>query len=453
MSDNYKKFDELRLIFPDKSEKVVAEALRESDNKLEIACDLLISRVETKDNKTTRTLLSSDTENSLYELSVMFPNIDKRAIELAYNSNDKSLEKTVSDLLNFDILSLVGSEEQEVLEKQIKNKKVTHVALKNDWEVTADLIRTIEEHTDVNPRLARESYYDNSLSAVRAIIKIIWTKETSNFGNCTKQKPLGNRTATGRHGRVQSVNGFAHLKSNSFSALDNYEESDSIDDPPYIYSPDSKEAKELSELSRSNSVIKCINPNFLKRALAFYKGNLQRTITLAFFIIESNGSRATHDIDNSKVSADDKGFIPTIKSRPKRIQNSPGRETCTELNEGSFQNNEQYKAGKKMIEGILSITRLDFHGFLPNNAVQILKICLKIWWHEELVERELNSQKLSITNVIHVSPLEVVTGRGIHSVGGVSILKKRVKKFLDENNYAYWEEPSYFTIMGRKSGR
>ena len=104
-----------------------------------------------------------------------------------------------------------------------------------------------------------------------------------------------------------------------------------------------------------------------------------------------------------------------------------------------------------MVQDVLVSPRLDFHGFLCNDALLVLHKCLNKWWEEELTQRELHNQKLSMSQVANVSPLTVITGRGIHSDNGVSKLKRDVRKFLDKNDYKYHEDTAYFVVLGKKS--
>ena len=112
------------------------------------------------------------------------------------------------------------------------------------------------------------------------------------------------------------------------------------------------------------------------------------------------------------------------------------------------------REGTQMISRLFETYSLDFHGFLPSTAVELLKKALEIWWGEELSEREMNAKR-SITNnkALYVKPLTVITGRGMHSVGGISKVRVQVKKYLTSNNYIFWEEPSFFTIEGKKSSK
>lgn len=87
---------------------------------------------------------------------------------------------------------------------------------------------------------------------------------------------------------------------------------------------------------------------------------------------------------------------------------------------------------------------------MPYEAELIAERCLNVWWTKELALREMNGQRLNQIKAINLAPFKIITGRGLHSVGGVSKVRIKVKKFLDTCLYSYTEEASYFIVEGKK---
>lgn len=453
------KLNELQLIFPDKTKTQLSNALGSADGNLHHACTLLLSESTSEEES------RSETPNALGSLRAMFPEVDSATIDEVYKRSD-SIESATSELLSLPLLSLVDGEEQKNTEKQFKSKKSRNALNSSEngreasWKSIPEKIKLIRLYTGVSDSNARRAFHESSLDMVKAIVRLIWGQEYFE-SNSDEVKVAHTKTSRpkAKQGRVQAGTGFAHAtKQNSFEIISsNATSSDGKErivkdaSEPYVYYDESREARELQDILRSNTDMRTISLPFLKRALCFYHGDLQRTISLALFIIESDGSKATYGLT-----------VPTLDSKelfsfkiaghtlPKTKETIMEPANGAQLNSHEFQSEEHYLEGLRMIENVFTRTRLDFHGFVPQDAIRVLKHCLNKWWTQEMKDREMNSQNLYVSKALNVTPLEVVTGRGIHSAGGVSTLKIKVRKYLDGENYLYWEEPAYFVIEGKK---
>lgn len=450
------KLDELALIFPDKRHAQILRALESANGDSHEACAILLSESSSE---------PVQVSDPLDELKAMFPNVDSKTIEDVYQRS-KSIEAATSELLSLPMLSLVDDEEQKHAERQLKDGQCDKITnnqnawQKTSWKMNSDKIRTIRHYTAVSDTKARQAFHENSFSAVKSIIQLIWDQNYfSNSGS--KHKEPEPRVKKSRGGRVQAATGFAHAtgfadeSKSSFKVLENTDNDADVADKEvegiYVYSDNSKEAQELKDVLQSNAELRTINLAFLKRALTFYRGDLQLTMSLALFILEANGAKATyHSVPDPKEMFN---FTIAQSKSQKNKATAVSIMDTTHLTPQAFQNDEHYHEGRRMIQNVLTTTRFDFHGFVPKDAIQVLQECLDKWWNQEIREREMNSQNLSISKALNVAPIEIVTGRGIHSAGGISTLKIKVRKFLNDNHYVYWEEPAYFIVQGRKSSR
>lgn len=216
-------------------------------------------------------------------------------------------------------------------------------------------------------------------------------------------------------------------------------------------------SNDLSDLLHSPR-LSSISPRFLEKALEYFHGDHERTAALLILIAEHNYGKHT---GYYRVEP---GPGPGLRPGP-----GPGQGTSS-IRPGISSVRSQIKAIPKAspkaststipkaISSPINGTRdgpedgdtLDFHGWLPEDAATTAAQRLARWWATELAQRELNNTRLNQIDAVHVSPVTLVTGRGLHSTGGVPRVRIRVQRMLDELNYVYIEEPSRFTVTGRR---
>ncbi|QLQ78173.1 hypothetical protein HG537_0A04200 [Torulaspora globosa] len=438
---------ELYDVFPDKKRSDVVNALESANGDLETACAILLAEsTESGDS------LLEDDPDPLQELKIMFPDVDPNQISAIYD-RCQSIDTAITELLSLPLLRL-EDEEQRKVERHVQTNPSPKSNETAAWKSVSYKIKTIQRFTAVPDCVARQAFHECSFDSTKAIIKLIWT--TDHYGSIQatrmsnddpkEQKPVLNS----RTRKVQSAKGFAHA-TKSKNMFDTLATSQPSTNDTYLSLESSSNLEESEEILRNDPTMKTINWTFLKRALAFYKGDLSMTISLAQHIIEADLQSATYKSSVNDFDIE-KSFKISAANLPKHQSSSNGPGKPSLLQPLELQDDKHYNMGKEMIEKIFDIPRLDFHGFTPTNAIKILELCLNKWWKQEISEREMNRQKLSISHALNVAPLEVITGRGIHSVGGVSKLKIRVRRYLDQNNYLYSEEPAYFIVNGKKGG-
>lgn len=415
-------------MFPNVPTQAVQTALESSGYVVDDACAMLLSDQQQ---------LREDPEE---QLQAMFPNINRKTIQQVYEEQGGS-DGAVAELLNHSLL--VEEEEQQ---QRAKEGEESRQSLKRTSSGPEQCVKTVRLHTDVSEAEAKQFSYRSSFNAVKAIITIIESHDDQSAPRKSDMpspiEPKSNRIG----GRVQASHGIAHA--NSFAALQpkNNIKSNSKPQGRYIYSKESVEGQELEDAIRSNLDLRSINPTFLRHTLQFYGGDLQRTLLLAVFILDHKAAHYTHKESVTVAQASDvSGFTQT---QPRRRRSSTG--SASPFNP-TLWDDQCSGPARRMVQDIFINPRLDFHGFLCNDALLVLRACLDKWWMEELTQRELHNQKLSMSQVANVSPLKVITGRGIHSDNGFSKLKREIRKFLDKNNYKYLEDSAYFVVVGKKT--
>lgn len=356
-------------MFPNKPVDDLNLALKSSNGILDDACAMLVSEDSSRENV-----------NPHEQLKSMFPLVNQPTIDKVWNDQNGNFDATVVELLNHHMLLEENDSRDPEPSPQPESKS------------TVDIV---QEYTGVTSSIARHFSYRSSFNVVKAIVSILDSYREPPQEKKTPAAPLP-KHRTG--GRVQGPKGAAHADKLASSST---REASPVtqDRPPYVYSIESAEAQELEDAIKSNLNLRSIHPKFLHRALEYYRGDLLKTLQLASLIIEQNGTRYTYK-DAHEESYDLSGFT---EYKPRGKRRSP-RDFNGNSN-FSLQDDSYAPIARSMWSNVLTNPRLDFHGFLCPDAIQVLQKCLEKWWKHELDQRELNNQKLSMTQVANVDPL------------------------------------------------
>lgn len=105
---------------------------------------------------------------------------------------------------------------------------------------------------------------------------------------------------------------------------------------------------------------------------------------------------------------------------------------------------------KKKIEQAKMSFSIDLHSLSVQNAINALKIVLHYWWDTEMHFRNIENTKLELSNVVHVENFKIVTGRGLHSSGGIPKIKRATIRFLEDNGYKFNENVASVEVYGKR---
>lgn len=447
----------LQDLFPTKTIYELETVLASADGDLSIACSMLFGE-EDSVNSAGSKQMSETSETGWGILLDMFPNVDQKEIKRIYEENDNDVDVSIQHLLSFQLLSQEDLEHQKYYEEQALRREDANCSDKV-WGSGKESTGLIVEYSGVSERIAKSAYYRNSFNASRALIDLIYNykeyikRDDKDISRPTTPNILANDKFPRVGGKVQSSRGFAHARDNGEKDLKSRECSPEIADSDvplnssYKYSLQNKEGIELEEILRSNIYLKSIKHTFFEKALEFYNGDVTKTILLGKLILDTNCAQYTYGY----LAKPQYGTATTIKSVKKPVIRTTkvAHEEKT-LNFDVFVDDESYKKGLTIVQDTFANYRADLHGFLPDEAVSIVRECLKKWWAEELILREQKAQRLNQRIIANVKPFTIITGRGIHSVGGVSKVRKKVKNFLENNSFVFLEEPSFFIVEGKK---
>ncbi|CCF57989.1 hypothetical protein KAFR_0D03410 [Kazachstania africana CBS 2517] len=398
----------LREMFPESSIASLNNALASANNDLELALSILLS----ESNQDEEEFLHKDPLIELYDI---LPELQHDVIRKYYTQNNESVPETIDALLN----------QQNHGENSNKN---------NAWH-TKPKLEEIIHFTNVDDSVARKLFFKNSMNVIATIVYIINNKINVNLvENKTIAKPVQGQKIGGR---VQFGHGLAHAAFPASTKPNCQPKPYSNENVKcnFIYNEQAPEVIELNKMLNENLEIREINPHFLKNCLDYYNGNLTKVLDLAILIIDKKATKLTY---NQKKLFED-GFQIVEPRKSRRVYNhTNSRLSPVSKNDVQLENK------------IFETYTLDFHGYLPQQAVSELDKALNIWWDYEMSQRELNSKNLNGTNACCVKSLRVITGRGLHSLNGISKVRQKVQKHIDSLNFVYWEEPSYFIIYGKK---
>ncbi|KAG0662974.1 hypothetical protein C6P45_000926 [Maudiozyma exigua] len=450
------KLCQLVEMFPDVSSNVIENALKSSNNDINLSISFILSD-DMMENLQLEHIVSKNNDSNtetidpkLSDLYEMFPKINSIIIRSYFDSHKEDIKKTIADLLDYEILSKEDAQDQKRTENFIKNSnKGDNIS---SWGSTQDKIDLIVQFTEVDEVNAHKCYQNNHMNAIMAIIDII-QNNIKNESQRPQSSPLPQKsTAVRRTGRVQSAHGIAYGPTPSYT--NNKKPIDQNSSVPsikpwvgrnFIYSEHSEEMMELESIISSNVDFRNINPMFIRNALKYYNGSVEQTIDCLMLIITNKGSKFTF-INNNK---EENQFIETNSWKSRKNNNLttvPIAAHYTQTN-----NSLSLPDTRSFLYNLFDNYKLDFHGLLPSQATDILSKALRKWWDKEIEEREMSNKRFNLVNVCCVNPLIVITGRGIHSVGGISKVRIQVRKYLNSSTFVFDEEPSFFVIYGKKS--
>lgn len=426
-------------MFPDQDVEMLSRALVDSNNDVNLACSILLS-----------SQIEEEKQDPLGDLIQLFPDISQDEIERIYNQQkDANGDKFDANDVVLDLLSY-----EAIRQHQAKSEIDTQTNISDSqWDKTKDNVNMIMKLTDVSKEDANKYYTENLFNVSLAIISIIKDSNSDEVKPIIKKAPKPKRVG----GKVQGHHGLAHVrktpqpnKENSFEHLSINDMDDKNED---VVEHDFKLTPEeeilIDTTIENNTMLNSINPQFLKKALDYYKGDKKKLLKLIQYITEAKATKLTFitKSNNPTINIKDQFNIRTtsVKSNSARTNNND-----TIRSNLVVQGRENSRAAQDMLSNFFVDYKLDFHGFLPQEARKITDLCLTKWWNREMEEREMNKGKMSLTATQFMHPVTIVTGRGIHSSGGFSKVRASILNYLQQNNYVFDENPSYFVVTGRK---
>lgn len=259
----------------------------------------------------------------------------------------------------------------------------------------------------------------------------------------------------------------------------------------YKFNASSDEAEELREIYYSNDQFKRMNEKFFQRALEFFAGDVFKVVDVATTLNECKDTELTFNprfgytprLQIGEVSLEEKPISEAEATRRRNdaiLLNLRSSERYEQMSEelrrkmtstsdkrlkGYYLNMlRETRVGQRSAyslegseEGINRLgqwkrgEKLDLHLLPVSAAMDTTKEALRLWWADEL-EKRIKDGRLDRFGyeAVFVSPLPIVTGRGIHSRGNSSPIRAAVRAYLEKEKYVYNELPGSFSVLGKK---
>lgn len=219
--------------------------------------------------------------------------------------------------------------------------------------------------------------------------------------------------------------------------------------PFYVYKKSSGEAVELDEYILHNKQLQKLNYAFMKKLLVFFHGNVFKVLEAAKRVVDANKESFTFD---TTLGLESETFLAPKPKASDLLRAGPSN-TAPQWNlhlpvkRGS---DVPIKSTPRTNPGKFLSTNVDLHGMTVREAVVVAEEAVDSWWKEEMDHRQAEGffhkygQKSRF-----LKPLDLVTGRGLHSQGGPKI-RGPVIKMLTRKGFQFEEEIGKVVVLGKK---
>lgn len=468
--DRHYTMDALKELFPNVDDQKLQLILDSAQDDLELATSMLLSELSYDQNNSCND--TDGPQDHLAEVKQMFPDMDSATVEQVFRQEKGMVPNVITHLLNLEYLK--NEPVQDDIESYIEPVPANFNPspwnnTKGDVEKVSYLLNWPE-----NNSIVIQQYQENHFNPRRTIISMILNGIHPKLDSTTTATTT-TTTPQQRHkfGRVQTNRSFAHrtkqdsvkqtlpslLNSNTSNNIDNDLSSSSSSTNQVLTS-----YNEFLAIIRQDKECQGINPQFVSKLFQYFqepesylkkpdistsKTNLENCFRVLSYVLDDpNGIALTFNRNNN---VDEKSWhVVTNKKNKHKNNNYTTYKNLNNKNEPTVPHPGNNVSG---VSDMFQVFKVDFHGYTPQQAVNTLNRVVTSWWDEELKQRELNKVNLHQQKVAQLEHLKVITGRGIHSIGGRSPVRFQVKRYLDLNGYLYHEEPSFFEIYGKKRGK
>lgn len=403
-------------LFPKVSRTELKFLLKTTDNLEELIESLFLeeetlSLVKQEEEYQASIVNEVQYSNDVYVLKDMFPNHDNDVLQTVLDENRGDLQLASNALLTGNVS---GNFE----------KIPTSVAtVNNQWDAIQDSAGKLHELLGLSNGEILSYLHSNQRRFVETLVDII-KNHRKPVPVVTNTVPKGGRVQRGRKGKVQLGRNGNNIQ--------------------YRYGPGSSEYQELSNFFSSNVPVQEIGFEFLAKALNFFEGDFIKVMNLCQYLIDEDYAYMISKLSNRveykpeiKIAKPDIGDI--FKNYSNKVSNL--NSDWKDINQDKF---ETFK----------STGKLDLHRLKLAHGLQITRQVLGYWWTKEMDARINEGRLTKYGSTAEFSgTVEVITGRGIHSVNGVSILKQEVLKYLQKNQYLFNEGVGRFEVYGKKIAR
>lgn len=188
-----------------------------------------------------------------------------------------------------------------------------------------------------------------------------------------------------------------------------------------------------------------LNYNFLERCLHFFNNDIVKVLEVARLFTEAEMQLLTFQLDVK--------LQPQYKSPQSLNTNVPHWKGKTDSVQSLANVQNLVKDHNRLEDPFNQVgysAYLDLHGYTVGEALALANETASAWWREEQrMQIENGLMRKTGARAKYVENLVIVTGRGLHSVGGPKI-KGSVLRLLTQQGYIIEEDVGSLVVMGKK---
>lgn len=363
------------------------------------------------------------------QLQEIFPDLSPQLIEQALVKNKGDMDAASMDLLNPSSIEVNNEKSQD-----------------NAWKNNTDLLRRIKEFLNVDDGSGVEADPTKRVLEDEEIYFHI-RKCLQDYSETLKSIVVNCRPKIRQEVTIRSAGG--RVQRGGYKNPSRVKKEYRLTPSTYKYNPSRGESLELQHMYLVNEQLQMLEESVLINALEFFEGDCDKVLQFAIEVLSNRPVQQLPTIEFS-LSTDAKK-----KSRrqysytdlAKNFKNYSGkrrRSSSSSLQLQPF-------ANSKEISQYVSESKVDLHGKTALEALSLTRKVLDAWWQEE-IDHRIEHGKLNLygSSATFVDNLLIITGRGIHSVGGVSMIRRYVKEYLVRSGYLFEEGVGNFEVKGMK---
>ncbi|ANZ77723.1 BA75_04458T0 [Komagataella pastoris] len=455
--------DQISQLLPDVPLSRIYTVLEERNGDVQSALDYLLGPSSDGENKTvsdpftksSQTPIHTD-EKDIMQLCEMFEHIPVGVLQMVYH-NHRELESALDYLVNCDTedierLKIVVEGEATMKQHPLRQFARTVLTTTNVWEKRTETVNFLVELLGSSPkqvsRVVAKEHGSLDLSLRQLLLAGGSTSSGSTYSNTlaivelyrqfhselyliddTMLRLLSQRLAPevvkiviALHAIVDEMDQIDTPTSTEFSAA-----------PPSSFNMGQKVATEEKNAA---------SLHYAKAAHQSFSGATDANATTK--LLNQNIDRIALQRHCAALA----GRVSTTKdSHVRDHYSSEYRDAKKQLRLHRDQLQQQLVAQRTQV---VSQT-LDLHGLTVPMAKKATLSALKRWWSEEILLREWDGVRYKHTGPVqHMEPLRLITGRGMHSSGGFSQIRKCLIKELEASWILNRDNPGELIVLGRR---
>lgn len=440
-----------------------------STSDVENLIDVLFSEQEDQSKSFVEETNAENYSSDVRTLKEIFPEYDFEVLRKILNRNDENIALASAVILQGDSEE-ISSLEDKTKKFLMKNRNNT-VQLQSSWVVLQTEASRLEDILNIPSQQLLSYLHKHEGKFHETLIAIINDNSVKRLSasSASSSSSRSSLSSFSRHvpkgGRVQGpsskpTNPAPSIRYGSIPPEDSY-----------TYDENSLEAKEIKAIYVGNPEFKSINEQFFEKSLVFFRGDVAKVIEIAALLVQDKAGHITFrqkppamsfsSISQAGTGKRKKSVSLIEPYKPSNLNSvSPTvYVSLSDSNSGSIiatssrspTPTDEISLMKEKLKSAAKTNTLDLHNLTVPIALEATGQALRDWWKDELDQRHVDGNLTKFgSRVQFVNPLNLVTGRGIHSQGGKAKIRIAVKKYLTRNNYVFEEYSGRFEIEGKR---